>query len=439
MTKVIPFDIIIGNRQESEIMSLLLSGGMVYSGGSFSQADILIEGGIISKIKPHISSSRSKCVEFINFYIIPGFADVHVHLREPGFSYKETIKSGTSAAAAAGYTAVCSMPNLNPPPDSPVNLKVQTDIIERDAVIDVYPYASITKGQKGDGELTDFAALHDKVIAFSDDGRGVQSLELMEKAMTDAAKYGCIIAAHCEDNSLLNGGYIHDGEYAKVHGHKGICSESEFRQIERDLILAEKTGCRYHVCHVSAKESVELIRKAKAKGVKVTAETAPHYLTLCEDDLQEDGRFKMNPPLRTASDREALIEGIKDGTIDIIATDHAPHSAEEKSKGLAGSLMGVVGLETAFPVLYTKLVRTGIITLEKLTELMCVNPRKIFGISGGLEEGASADIAVLDLGRRYTVNPTDFISKGKSSPFEGMEVYGKNIMTFYKGEKIWQE
>lgn len=419
-------------------MSLLLSGGYVYNGNCFSEADIFIEGGIISKIKPHLPTNRSKTIALYNFYIIPGFADVHVHLREPGFSYKETIHSGTTAAASAGYTAVCTMPNLNPVPDCPENLKVQTDIIQKDAKIAVYPYASITKGQRGE-ELVDFSALHDKVIAFSDDGKGVQSAELMEKAMTEAARYGCIIAAHCEDNSLLNGGYIHDGEYAQAHGHKGIPSESEYRQLERDLMLAKKTGCRYHVCHVSTKESVSLLRKAKAEGVKVTAETAPHYLVLCEDDLQEDGRFKMNPPLRSADDRDALIEGIKDGTIDIIATDHAPHSAEEKAKGLENSLMGVVGLETAFPVLYTKLVKTGVIPLEKLIELMCVGPRRIFGIGGGLAEGESADIAVIDLGRRYTIDPADFLSKGKSSPFAGMEVYGKNIMTFYKGEKIWQE
>ncbi|HOJ48128.1 MAG TPA: dihydroorotase [Bacillota bacterium] len=419
-------------------MSLLLSGGYVYQGGSFFEADILIEGGIISKIEPHLPTNRSKTIALYNFYIVPGFADAHVHLREPGFSYKETVRTGTTAAASAGYTAVCTMPNLNPVPDSPENLNVQTDIIEKDAAIAVYPYASITKGQKGE-ELVDFSALHDKVIAFSDDGKGVQSAELMEKAMTEAAKYGCIIAAHCEDNSLLNGGYIHDGKYARAYGHKGIPSESEYRQLKRDLALAKKTGCRYHVCHVSAKESVELIRKAKAEGVRVTAETAPHYLVLCEDDLQEDGRFKMNPPLRSAADRDALIEGIQDGTIDIIATDHAPHAAEEKAKGLAGSLMGVVGLETAFPVLYTKLVKTGVIPLEKLIALMSDGPRRIFGIGGGLAEGESADFAVLDLGRRYTIDPADFLSKGKSSPFAGMEVFGKNVMTFYKGKKIWQE
>lgn len=423
-------------------MELVITGGMVYNGKSFSKADIFIQGGIVSKIKPHSSSFsyfHSKALEFNNLYIIPGFVDVHVHLRQPGFSYKETIKSGTTAAASAGYTAVCSMPNLNPPPDSIDNLKIQTDIIEKDALIKVYPYASITKGQKGEGELVDFKALHDKVIAFSDDGRGVQSDALMESAMKEAVKYNCIIAAHCEDNSLLNGGYIHDGNYAREHGHKGICSASEYKQIERDLILAKKTGCRYHICHVSTKESVELIRKAKVQGVLVTAETAPHYLVLCEDDLQEYGRFKMNPPLRSSEDRAALIEGIKDGTIDIIATDHAPHSEEEKSKGLVGSLMGVVGLEIAFPVLYTNLVLTGTITLEKLVELMCINARKIFGIGGGLEVGKSADIAVLDLNRKYRINSSDFLSQGKSSPFDGMEVMGKNITTFNNGRKVWQE
>ncbi|HAN21924.1 MAG: dihydroorotase [Clostridiales bacterium GWF2_36_10] len=414
-------------------MDLLLTGGMVYNGKNFSKSDIFIQGGIVSIIEPHISSHFTKALEFNNLYIIPGFVDVHVHLREPGFSYKETIKSGTTAAASAGYTAVCSMPNLNPPPDSIENLKLKTDIIEHDAKIRVFPYASITKGQKGEGELVDFAALKDKVIAFSDDGRGVQSDDLMEKAMEQAVKYNCIIAAHCEDNSLICGGYIHDGKYAKEHGHKGICSASEYKQIERDLILAKRTGCRYHICHVSAKESIELIRKAKAEGVRVTAETAPHYLVLCEDNLQEDGRYKMNPPLRTAEDKKALVEGIKDGTIDIIATDHAPHSAEEKSKGLAGSMMGVVGLETAFPILYTNLVKKGVITLEKLIELMCINPRKIFGIDGGLEVGKSADIAILDLDRKYKINSSDFLSMGKSSPFDGMEVSGKNIMTICNG------
>lgn len=423
-------------------MAILLTGGLVYNGKGFSRTDVFIEGGTVSRIEPNISfcsSHFSNVYKLNNLYIIPGFADVHVHLREPGFSYKETIKSGTQAAASAGYTAVCAMPNLNPPPDCPENLKIETEIIERDAKIKVFPYACITKGQKGEGELVDFSALKDKVIAFSDDGRGVQSEVLMESAMREAAKHNCIIAAHCEDNSLLNGGYINEGNYAKKHRHKGICSASEYKQIERDLTLAEKTGCKYHICHVSTKESVELIRKAKASGVRVTAETAPHYLVLCEDDLQEEGRFKMNPPLRSKEDRAALIEGLKDGTIDIVATDHAPHSAEEKSKGLAGSLMGVTGLETAFPVLYTSLVKKGIITLEKLIELMCINPRKIFGIGGGLKEGESADIAVLDLERKYKINSENFLSMGKSSPFDGMEVYGKNIITFYGGRKIWQE
>ena len=420
-------------------MEFLLTGGMVFNGLSFSKSDILIRNFNVFKIGPHIYSPFSKVLSFKNKYIIPGFVDVHVHLREPGFSYKETIKSGTSAAASAGYTAVCAMPNLNPPPDCIDNLKQQTDIIEKDSVITVFPYASITKGQKGDGELVDFAALKDKVIAFSDDGRGVQSIELMEKAMKKAAEYDCIIAAHCEDNSLINGGYIHDGRYAREHGHKGISSESEYIQVERDLNLAKKTGCRYHVCHVSTSRSVSLMRKAKAEGVRVSAETAPHYLLLCDEDLQEDGRFKMNPPLRSREDRDALVEGIIDGTIDIIATDHAPHSNEEKSKGLSGSLMGVVGLETAFPVLYTKLVKIGIISIEKLIELMCLNPRKIFRIGGGLNTGQSADIAILDLDREYTIKPERFISRGRSTPFEEMQVSGKNIMTLHRGEIVWQE
>lgn len=420
-------------------MELLLTGGMVYNGMTFSHSDVFIQGSSISKIAPNISSHFSKVFEFKNLYIIPGFVDVHVHLREPGFSYKETIKSGTTAAASAGYTTVCAMPNLNPPPDSPENLQLQTDIIDRDAVIKVYPYASITKGQRGEGSLVDFAALKDKVIAFSDDGRGVQADGLMECAMREAVKYDCMIVAHCEDNTLLNGGYIHEGRYAKEYGHKGICSASEYKQIERDLDLAKRIGCRYHICHVSTKESIALIRKAKAEGVRVTAETAPHYLILCEDSLQEDGRFKMNPPLRGFEDRAALIEGILDGTIDVIATDHAPHSTGEKSKGLAGSMMGVVGLETAFPVLYTKLVKTGILSFEKLIELMCINPRKIFGIDGGLSVGQSADLAVLDLESNFVINSRNFLSMGKSSPFDGMEVSGKNKMTVYRGEIVWKE
>ena len=417
-------------------MGFILSGGMVYSGKGFSRADVFIQNGIVSEIAPSISYSHHKKTLLNNLYIIPGFVDVHVHLREPGFSYKETIKSGTLAAARAGYTAVCAMPNLNPPPDSPENLRVQTDIIEKDAVIKVFPYATITRGQAGQ-ELVDFEVMRDKAVAFSDDGIGVQSSAVMERAMIRAKEQNCIIAAHCEDNSLLHGGYIHDGRYAKKHGHKGLSSASEYKQVERDLALAKKTGCRYNICHVSTKESVELIRRAKSEGVKVTAETAPHYLLLCEDDLREEGRFKMNPPLRSKEDKAALTEGIKDGTIDIIATDHAPHSKEEKAKGLAGSLMGVAGLETAFPVLYTGLVKAGIITLEKLIELMCVNPRRYFGISGGLEIGADADIAVLDLENGYRINSEEFLSCGKSSPFDGMEVYGNNIITYCKGKRVW--
>lgn len=333
---------------------------------------------------------------------------------------------------------MCTMPNLNPAPDAPESIAVQQEIIDRDAVIEVLPYATITKGRAGK-ELVDFKALKDKCIAFSDDGSGVQEQALMHEAMKAAAAEGCIIAAHCEDNTLLRGGYIHDGKYCAEHGHKGICSESEWGQIARDLKLAEETGCRYHVCHISTAESVQLIREAKTRGVKVTCETGPHYLVLCDEDLQEEGRFKMNPPLRSAADRDALIEGIKDGTIDAIATDHAPHSAEEKSRGLKGSAMGVVGLETAFSVLYTHLVRKGVISLEKLVDLMSTAPRRIFGLEGDIKEGAAADLTVIDLERSYTIDSNEFVSMGKSTPFEGMEVQGRVILTLKNGKIVWED
>lgn len=360
---------------------------------------------------------------------LPGLIDVHVHLREPGFSYKETVASGTLAAAKGGYGAVCCMPNLSPVPDSDANLKVLEDIIARDAKIRVYPYASITRGERGE-ELVDFNALKGRVVAFSDDGRGVQSEDIMRRAMRLAAKEGVIIAAHCEDDALRAGGYIHAGKYAAEHGHKGISSESEWRQIERDLRLAEETGAKYHVCHISTKESVWLIREAKARGVDVTCETAPHYLVLDEGDLQEDGRFKMNPPLRSREDRLALIEGIKDGTIDMIATDHAPHSAEEKSKGLCGSAMGVVGLETAFPVLYTRLVMQGVITLDRLVELMCYAPSKRFGVP---VDG----VAYWDVDNEYKIDSSEFLSKGKSTPFEGARVFGRCVKLELGGKTVW--
>lgn len=361
----------------------------------------------------------------------PGFCDVHVHFREPGFSYKETIGTGSRAAAAGGYTAVCTMPNLSPVPDSVENLRLEQDIIDRDAVIAVYPYASITKGELGE-ELSDMEELRSRAVAFSDDGKGVQSEDMMRRAMEKAASLGKIIAAHCEVNELLRGGYIHDGRYAAEHGHAGICSESEWIEIERDVRLAGETNCAFHVCHISCRESVEIIRRAKRDGVNVTCETAPHYLVLCEDDLMEDGRFKMNPPLRSADDRAALIEGIKDGTIDMIATDHAPHSKEEKSRGLKGSAMGITGLETAFPVLYSRLVKTGVISLERLIELMAVNPRKRFGIPIG------DDYTVWDLDAEYEIDPAEFISMGRATPFEGMKVSGRCIRTVYGGKTVYE-
>ena len=365
------------------------------------------------------------------YIIVPGLCDVHVHFREPGFSYKETIASGSAAAAHGGYTAVCTMPNLDPVPDSAEHLQVQLDAIKRGAAIKVLPYGAITVGEKGE-RLADMEAISDKVCAFSDDGRGVQNDEMMREAMTAAKRLGKIIAAHCEDNSLLLGGYIHDGEYAKAHGHSGISSASEYKQIERDLRLAEETGCAYHVCHISTKESVELIRQAKAHGVNVTCETAPHYLVLCDEDMQEDGRFKMNPPLRSREDKKALIEGIKDGTIDMIATDHAPHSAEEKGRGLEKSLMGIVGLETAFPVLYTELVTKNIITFDRLVELMSFKPKERFGID------TNNDFAVFDISEAYKIDPEDFLSMGRATPFVGREVFGRCLLTVHNEKVVYK-
>ena len=385
-------------------------------------------------ISPEIVVSSDLARSFFHsseYVAFPGFCDVHVHFREPGFSYKETIRSGSMAAAHGGYTAVCTMPNLKPVPDSLENLKQQTDIIERDAVINVYPYGSITKMEMGI-ELVDMEALAPNVIAFSDDGRGVQNEDMMREAMVRAKKLGKIIAAHCEDNSLLFGGYIHDGEYARAHGHRGICSESEYGQIARDLKLAEEIGCAYHVCHISTKESVRLIREAKARGVDVTCETGPHYLILDDSDLREEGRFKMNPPLRSKEDKEALIEGIVDGTIDMIATDHAPHSAEEKSMGLEKSPFGIVGIETAFSLMYTHLVKTGVISLEKLIDLMAIAPRRRFGIPIG------KDFTIWKLDERITVDTDEFLSMGKATPFAGDELYGKCMLTVVDGKEVYK-
>ncbi len=365
------------------------------------------------------------------YVVFPGFCDVHVHFREPGFSYKETMETGSKASARGGYTAVCTMPNLNPVPDSREHLNQQLELIKKNAVIHVYPYGAITVGEQGE-TLADLEDMAPDVIAFSDDGRGVQSDDMMRAAMLCAKELGKMIVAHCEVNSLLNGGYIHAGEYAHKRGHKGICSASEYEQIDRDLRLAEETGCKYHVCHISTKESVELIRRAKARGVDVTCETAPHYLVMNDGDLQEDGRFRMNPPIRSEKDRLALIDGIKDGTIDMIATDHAPHSAEEKSKGLEGSAFGIVGIETAFPVMYTHLVKPGIISLEKLIELLAVKPRERFGISLG------QDYTVWDLNKEFTVDPAEFISMGKATPFAGWKLFGECVMTVCDGRVVYK-
>jgi len=366
------------------------------------------------------------------YTILPGFCDVHVHFREPGFLYKETVKTGCMSAVRGGYTTVCTMPNLNPIPDGMEGLQVQLTAIKKDACIDVIPYGAITVGEKGE-TLADMENMAPFVAGYSDDGKGVQDIEMMKAAMREAKRLGKIIAAHCEDNALLFGGYIHDGEYAKKHGHRGICSESEWGPIARDLKLVEEIGCKYHVCHISTKESVQLIREAKARGVDVTCETAPHYLIMTDMDIGEDGKYKMNPPIRSKEDRDALVEGIIDGTIDMIATDHAPHSAEEKGRGLEKSAFGVVGLETAFAAMYTHMVKTGKITLEKLVELMCINPRRRFGFEG------DPGISIWALDEEYTVDPAEFHSMGRATPLEGMKFFGRCAATYYNGNKVYED
>ncbi len=388
--------------------------------------------GFVDGIGISISKSDFSTIDFSSCVVLPGFCDVHVHFREPGFFYKETIASGSRASARGGYTAVCTMPNLNPVPDSVANLKIQKNIIETSACIHVYPYGSITVGEKGE-ELADFDGMAPDVIGFSDDGRGVQSDDMMREAMKKAKALNKPIVAHCEVNELLRGGYIHDGDYAKEHGHRGICSESEWAQIARDIELVKEIGVKYHVCHISTKESVDIIRKAKAEGVDITCETGPHYLVMDDSMLQEDGRFKMNPPLRSKADRDALIEGVVDGTIDMIATDHAPHSAEEKSKGLEKSAFGVVGIETAFPIMYTYLVKTGVITMNRLVELMVINPRKRFGIELG------CDYSIWDIEEEYTIDPAEFVSMGKATPFEGWKVNGRCLATVCDGKIVYKK
>lgn len=417
---------------------IILKGGTVVRGGGSVRADIAVRGGVIERIADDITvGAGDRAIDCAGRIVASGLVDLHVHLREPGFSAKETIATGTAAAARGGFTTVCAMPNLDPAPDSTENLRRERDIIARDAKIKVLPYATITLGRKGERSV-DFAALKPYVAGFSDDGTGVQDEEVMRAAMKGIAPTGKILAAHCEVEALLNRGYIHDGEYARAHGHRGICSESEWKEIERDIILAEETHCRLHVCHISTKESVELIRRAKERGVLVTCETGPHYLTFCDEDLQEEGRFKMNPPIRSRADRDALRQGIIDGTIDAIATDHAPHSAEEKGKGLEKSAMGVVGLETAFAAVYTTMVKTGLISMERLVEIMSVNPRKILGLpcSDGIKAGNPADITILDTETEQIVDPATFRTKGRATPYAGMLLQGSIAALLYKGVQV---
>lgn len=415
---------------------LLLRNGRVWRGKSFVNADVAIAGGKITQVAPSLPEDGSRVIDCSGLSLFPSFVDMHVHFREPGYSYKETIYLGSRAAAAGGFTTVCTMPNLNPVPDSRETLQTQLDIIDRDAAIRVWPYASITRKRMGE-ELVDYEALAPYVAGFSDDGSGVQSEDVMRRAMEGIAPTGKILAAHCEVNDLLRGGYIHDGRWCRTHGHKGICSESEWREVERDIKLAADAGCRLHICHISTKESVALLRDAKRDGLRVTGETAPHYLLLCDEDLQDDGRFKMNPPLRSPSDRQALLEGIADGTIDVIATDHAPHSLEEKSRGLALSAMGVVGLETAFAASYTALVASGIVGIDRLVELMALRPRDILGLpQTWLTPGDSADIAGIALDRDFKVEGSGFVSKGKVSVFEGMTLSSVPVLTLHRGAVV---
>ena len=413
---------------------IIIKGGTVVCAGVEDIA--IIDGKIAERAKNIEVTADDKVIDASGLVVAPAFVDVHVHLREPGYGYKERIATGTMAAARGGYTTVCSMPNLNPVPDCIENLKVQQDIIDADAKIEVLPYAAITIGRKGE-ELVDVASLAGKVCAFSDDGSGVQRDGMMERAMTEAVKHDQLIAAHCEVEELLKGGYIHDGEYARTHGHKGICSESEWEQVRRDIEIAEKLGARYHVCHISTKETVALVREAKARGVKVTCETGPHYLIFTDMDLQEDARWKMNPPIRSAEDRAALIEGIKDGTIDMIATDHAPHSVEEKSRGLKDSAMGIVGLETAFAALNTHLVKRGVISLEHLIQIMSINPRKVFRIEGGLNVGDRADVVLIDTEREWRIDSNQFYSMGHITMFDGREMTGDVVMTIHRGNIVY--
>jgi len=415
-------------------MDIFVKNGRVWNGTELVEGNVLVIDGIISAVGADVTPTEGcREIDAAGAAVLPGLVDVHVHLREPGYSYKETIADGTRAAAHGGFTTVCPMPNLNPAPDSPEHLKAELDIIGRDACIEVKPFATITRQRMGN-ELVDYEALAPEVAGFSDDGSGVQDEEVMRRAMQGIAATGKVLAAHCEVNSLLRGGYIHDGDYARAHGHRGICSESEWREVERDINLSRDTGCRLHICHVSTRESVELVRRAKAEGLPVTCETGAHYLAFCDEDLQEDGRFKMNPPLRSRRDREALLKGITDGTIDCIASDHAPHSAEEKSRGLEKSAMGVTGIELSLPAVYTYAVLPGHITFARMIELMADTPRRIFGFEGGLRPGDRADLTVVDLNSSFTVEPDKLLSRGKSTPFQGLRLYGMVKATVAAGK-----
>lgn len=418
-------------------MDCVLKGGLVFAQGAWRPRHIGIQGGRVTSISEDAPTADAQHIDCTGCHVFPGFTDVHVHLREPGFSYKETIRTGTLAAARGGYTAVVTMPNLKPVPDSLEALEEQLKLIRRDALVTVLPLGAITRGEQGQA-LADMAAMAPHVVGYSDDGRGVQDAELMRRAMLEAKRLQRVIAAHCEDERYPLGA-INDSAYARAKGLSVNDPRSEWKQVERDIELLRQTGAPYHVCHVSTKESLALIRAAKAEGLDISCETAPHYLLLDDEQLRDEGGFRMNPPIRSPEDREALVAGLIDGSIDMIATDHAPHSEEEKAGGLAHSMNGIVGLETAFPLLYTHLVRRGLMPLEALIDRMHDAPNRRFHIPTALKVGEPANLSIWDLGRQGRIDPAQFRSLGRSMPFAGWPVWGACLATFAGGRLVYTE
>lgn len=422
-------------------MILLKNGRQINENNELVAVDLLVKDGIIIEMNECIENTEAQVYDLAGKLVSPGLIDVHVHLREPGYERKETIETGTKAAARGGYTTIAAMANTIPVPDSMESVTYIEGLLQQSAQVRVFPYAAITLGERGQ-EIVDVEALSEtSILGFSDDGRGIQEAGVMYQAMQRAKAVNKPIVAHCEDDSLLFGGYLHDGEYAKANGHRGILSVSESAQIARDIMLAQATGVHYHICHISTKESVELVRFAKAQGINVTAEVSPHHLILCDTDIvNDDPNFKMNPPLRADADRIACVQGLLDGTIDVIATDHAPHHEDEKAWGIETAPFGIVGLETAFPLMYTKFVKTGKMTLKQLIDCMSTKPANIFNLPyGTLEVGAAADITIIDLDKEMEIDSSQFLSKGKNTPFNGYNVTGWPVMTLVGGRVAYKD